>query len=63
MRSDDRLEQAPREEESEATEYSFDNVAKGLAQSFLTRSQAIKLTGAAVLGGDFSFLAVPYTGD
>ena len=58
MPSDDRLDQAPREEESEATEYSFDNVAKGLAQSSLTRSQAIKLTGAAVLGGAFSFLAV-----
>ncbi len=44
MPTDDRLDPASRNEELQETEYSFDDVAKDLAEGSLTRSQALKLT-------------------
>jgi hypothetical protein len=45
--------------EGTTEEHSLDKLAKGLAEDSLTRSRAIKLAGAAVLGEAFSFLALP----
>jgi hypothetical protein len=60
MPFEDLLDQAPREgEEVEAAEHSFDDLAKGMASGTLTRSRALKLTGAAILGSALSIFAIP----
>jgi Phosphate-induced protein 1 conserved region len=47
------LEKAPEEH------YPFDGLARGLASGELSRSRALKLMGAAVLGGALGFLSLP----
>lgn len=42
-----------------AEEHSFDELAKELARRTVSRRRALKLVGAALLGGVFSFLALP----
>jgi hypothetical protein len=50
---------APYDQEDTMEESSFDELAKGLADSTISRSRAIKLMGTALLGGALSFLALP----
>ncbi len=56
MTIEDRPQEVPREDMSE--EYSFDELAKGLATGALSRRQALKLAGAALLGGAFGFFSL-----
>src|SRR4051812_15349077 len=46
-----RREEAPTQADRTSEVYSFDNLAMGLAEGTLTRARALKLMGAAVLGG------------
>ena len=56
-------EEPPREvpglEEAPEEHYPFDDLARGLASGELSRSRALKLIGAAVLGGALGFLSLP----
>jgi hypothetical protein len=45
--------------ESETGEYSFDELAKGVAEDTISRGKALKSVGAAILGGGLSILALP----
>ena len=40
-------------------DYSFDDLARGLAEGTISRSRALKLVGTAILGGALGFLALP----
>jgi hypothetical protein len=48
-----------RKREDETGEYSFDGLAKGVADGTLSRSEALKAGGAAILGGVLSIFASP----
>ena len=48
-----------RKREDETGEYSFDGLAKGVADGTLSRSKALKAVGAAILGGVLSIFASP----
>ena len=45
--------------EDETGEYSFDELARGVADGTLSRSKALKAVGAAILGGLLSIFALP----
>jgi len=46
-------------QEDETREYSFDGLAKGVADGTLSRSKALKALFAAILGGLLSIFALP----
>jgi hypothetical protein len=48
-----------RKREDETGEYSFDGLAKGVADGSLSRSKALKAGGAAIFGGLLSIFALP----
>jgi hypothetical protein len=54
-------EEHPRNEREEelVEEYSFDTLARTLAEGTLSRERALKLVGAAILGGALSIFALP----
>ena len=54
-------EDYPRNEREEelVEEYSFDTLARTLAEGTLSRERALKLVGAAILGGALSIFALP----
>src|SRR3954464_12718137 len=54
-------EDYPRNEREEelVEEYSFDVLAQTLAEGTLSRQRALKLVGAAILGGALSIFALP----
>jgi hypothetical protein len=45
--------------EDETGEYSFDELARGVADGTLSRSRALKAVFAAIVGGVFSIFALP----
>ena len=47
------------DQEDITEEHSFDELAMAMADGTLSRSRALKLVGAAVLGGALSFFALP----